>query len=273
MSRGEKFVTILMAMILIATIGSILAVAKMTSEINMEPQRITVVPTIEEIQAQKELVEKNLETSKRLEESINKLDSLIKTIETKSNDESQVGESRKGNHQIVQRHAELKEKYGYLYEYLDGNQKIVRDCMDHSFIEMVDDLCKEKDFNPYLIFGIIRAESNFSRTSTSSVGAMGLMQFMPDTALWVYNEKLYPSGDINKIYMTEETMERLSYDPEINVRMGIWYLTWLSEQHGGDLDAVLKEYSGDSDPDYYHYTIKSFMDEMGHPWNGNYGYQ
>ena len=71
-----------------------------------------------------------------------------------------------------------------------------------------------------LIYAVIRAESNFDPNAESSVGAIGLMQLMPDTLDWLSRllDENSPSGEIN--------------DPETNIKYGTFYLSHLKNRFG-----------------------------------------
>lgn len=49
--------------------------------------------------------------------------------------------------------------------------------------EIVDEMSAKNNVDPNLVKSIIKVESNFNPDATSSVGAMGLMQLMPKTAI------------------------------------------------------------------------------------------
>lgn len=74
-----------------------------------------------------------------------------------------------------------------------------------------------------LVRAVVKAESDFQAGSTSSKGAMGLMQLMPETArdLGVENP----------------------YDPAENVTGGVRYLRMLMDRYGGDVDQALAAYN------------------------------
>jgi len=90
----------------------------------------------------------------------------------------------------------------------------------------------EKNLDPSLIAGVIYAESKFS-DSTSSAGALGLMQLLPSTAHFIAQR----SGG------TAFTTQDLS-TPEINIAYGSWYLRYLLDRYGGDEVLALAAYNG-----------------------------
>lgn len=87
--------------------------------------------------------------------------------------------------------------------------------------------------DPNLVAAVINTESKFVVDASSSKGAIGLMQIMPDTGKWIA-EKLELSN----------FNEEIIADPEINIRMGTWYLKKLSEDFNGDYILVLAAYNG-----------------------------
>lgn len=71
-----------------------------------------------------------------------------------------------------------------------------------------------------VIFATIRTESNFVSNAVSSAGAVGLMQLMPDTFLWLCEKN------------GEELDAGMLYDPETNIRYGTYYLAYLYSEFG-----------------------------------------
>jgi soluble lytic murein transglycosylase len=88
------------------------------------------------------------------------------------------------------------------------------------------------DLPPHLVYAMIREESRFDRQAVSRVGALGLMQLMPDTARRVARELEMPGW-------TEESL----LDPEVNLAFGIWYAASLAEALGGDYLKMLAGYN------------------------------
>lgn len=77
---------------------------------------------------------------------------------------------------------------------------------------------------PWHVAAVVRCESSFVPTAVSNVGAMGLMQIMPDTGEWL-------AGKFDE----EETFSsELLYEPEINLKYGCWFLQWLMDRYEGD---------------------------------------
>jgi len=91
---------------------------------------------------------------------------------------------------------------------------------------------REKNLDPALIAGVIYAESKFV-DQTSSAGALGLMQLMPETAQFIAQR----SGG------TAFTIEDLS-TPRVNIAYGSWYLRYLLDHYDGDEVRALAAYNG-----------------------------
>lgn len=89
------------------------------------------------------------------------------------------------------------------------------------------------NINPCLVAAVIRTESNFNENAVSNRGAYGLMQIMPDTAIWI----------ARKMELKDFKVEKL-YDTEVNIAMGCWYINNLSNEFNGNMDLVLAAYNG-----------------------------
>lgn len=75
---------------------------------------------------------------------------------------------------------------------------------------------QEFELSKALVLAVIRAESDFQQDALSPVGAVGLMQLMPETFIFLTEEKLCENLDPDSIW-----------DPEINIRYGTYYLSYL----------------------------------------------
>lgn len=100
------------------------------------------------------------------------------------------------------------------------NSKISRKEVFHAIAE---DKAKEYDIDPELVKAVIKAESNWESDAISSKGAIGLMQLMPSTALYM--------GVVNPL------------DPIENVDGGIRYLKYLIKKFNGDISLALAAYN------------------------------
>lgn len=86
--------------------------------------------------------------------------------------------------------------------------------------EYVEKYSEEYGVDKYLIYAIIKAESNFNEGALSNKGACGLMQLMDKTAREVAENTImqYESG---------VTL----YNPEKNIMLGVSYYSNLKEQY------------------------------------------
>jgi len=92
----------------------------------------------------------------------------------------------------------------------------------------IRDSAAEFGVEPSLVAAVINAESRFDPEATSSRGAYGLMQLLPETARFV-SERTGISGDYR--------------DPETNIRIGTRYLSYLQSRYEGDERLVLAAYN------------------------------
>jgi soluble lytic murein transglycosylase len=89
-----------------------------------------------------------------------------------------------------------------------------------------------KHLDPALIAGVIYAESKFE-PQTSSAGAEGLMQILPETAYYLAKlsgGKRFTASDLAT--------------PQINVSYGSYYLRYLLDHYSGDEMLAIAAYNG-----------------------------
>ena len=86
--------------------------------------------------------------------------------------------------------------------------------------------------DPALALAIIRQESSFDSTTTSPVGARGLMQLMPATA-----------ASVARQLGTQAPVAALTADPSLNIRLGTTYLRGLLDQFGGVVPYAVAGYN------------------------------
>ena len=111
--------------------------------------------------------------------------------------------------------------------------------------EEIDKVATEYSLDKNLVYALIMAESNFNPNAVSSKDATGLMQLTEDTALWC-------AGKIGD--------ENLAADltvPEVNIRLGCYYLKYLIDRYGEESTALAAYNAGSghvdewlSDPSY-----------------------
>ena len=98
--------------------------------------------------------------------------------------------------------------------------------------ETVEKYCDLYGVDEYLVQAVIRAESFFNENAVSKKGAIGLMQIMPETGSWV----------AKKLNLENFTTEDL-FDPEKNIMIGVWYISFLTDKFKGNLDNVIAAYN------------------------------
>ncbi len=85
--------------------------------------------------------------------------------------------------------------------------------------KVIVDECSTYELDPFLILAVIQTESNFTPKAVSPRGAIGLMQVMPKTGEYVAKDKGISYKGISSLY-----------DPFLNVKLGIHYLSFLADQ-------------------------------------------
>ena len=89
------------------------------------------------------------------------------------------------------------------------------------YLETVEKYCKEYNVDVYHALATIEVESAGNINATSRVGAVGLMQLMPDTATWLADKIGIKIVDL--------------YDADTNICLGVAYIAYLNERFSGDM--------------------------------------
>ncbi|MGE0616137.1 MAG: lytic transglycosylase domain-containing protein [Bacteriovoracia bacterium] len=99
----------------------------------------------------------------------------------------------------------------------------------------LEKLCVRYSVDPGVILALIHIESSFRTDAVSSKGAIGLMQLMPKTALFIAARKGIDLGS------EAEVREKLR-DPFINLSLGVGYLAYLRGRYKGKSSSVFAAY-------------------------------
>ena len=98
--------------------------------------------------------------------------------------------------------------------------------------EYVEKYSKENNVDKYMIYAIIKAESNFKSDVKSNSNAIGLMQLLENTAVEMSNS-----------VKQDEITEKSLYDPEMNIKLGISYYSYLLKHYRGNNILALTAYN------------------------------
>ena len=86
----------------------------------------------------------------------------------------------------------------------------------------------------YVIYAVIKVESDFDPQAESSAGARGLMQMIRSTFEWLTGEE----------HLNENLSFHDLYDPEVSIRYGTYYLRYLHRNFNHDWHLVFAAYNG-----------------------------
>lgn len=100
----------------------------------------------------------------------------------------------------------------------------------HQFVAPISQRIK---ISPFLVLSVMRAESFYRKEARSGVGAEGLMQLMPYTAMKIAT--LLNDQDFNILHLDR---------PEVNIAYGAYYLDRLVRYYGGNYFLAVAAYNG-----------------------------
>lgn len=99
------------------------------------------------------------------------------------------------------------------------------------YTSFVEEYSEEFNVDEMLVYAIIKTESSFDSDAVSGVGAIGLMQIMPDTFDWLQT----------KMPAEQKMQAEALFNPEINIRYGVFFLSLLQEEFD-DTELIIAAY-------------------------------
>lgn len=119
-----------------------------------------------------------------------------------------------------------------LIVFIIQSPKMVKKVFPEDYSGEIKKYSDEYNVDPYLVMAVIKAESNFNKDAVSHKDACGLMQLTPSTAKWLADKLKMRDFENEKIFM-----------PDVNIKLGCYYLSYLSGLYSGDRKCMLSAYN------------------------------
>jgi len=110
--------------------------------------------------------------------------------------------------------------------------KILKSMFPTPHLDVVEKYARDHQVKITMVYAVMKAESGFRANVVSHKGAIGLMQITEATGKWIASE----------LGITEYTTDKLN-DPELNIRLGCWYLSYLIKRFDGNTELALAAYN------------------------------
>lgn len=130
-------------------------------------------------------------------------------------------------------------------------QSIMRHIYRVNFSEDIYRYAEQYQVNPYLVMGIIKAESSYNVHAVSHKNAKGLMQITDDTAWWLADQMGLDNFDVSDYK-----------NPEINIQMGCFYVRYLMDLFAHEEKVALAAYNAGPN------TVKHWLDNKKYSSDG-----
>ncbi|MDD4312400.1 MAG: lytic transglycosylase domain-containing protein [Eubacteriales bacterium] len=140
---------------------------------------------------------------------------------------------------------------GYLW-YEDTQYQKALQKYPVAYTELIKQYADQYELDPYLVQSIMRCESSNNPNAVSKVGAIGLMQIMPNTGEWI-GHKIDPE----LAYSLD-----LLQDPATSIEYGCWYLNYLSNRFDGNVMEIIAAYNAG------HGNVEKWLDDPRFSQNG-----
>lgn len=121
--------------------------------------------------------------------------------------------------------------YFVLFKVIEIDKIVMKKIYPLRYSEYVEKYAEEYNIDKYLVYAIIKAESNFDEEAKSTSNAVGLMQIMESTAF----------ETANKIDL--DVSEEDLFNPELNIKIGLKYFTSLLEKYNNNYNLAIIAYN------------------------------
>ncbi len=118
-----------------------------------------------------------------------------------------------------------------LFKVIKIDDIIMKKLYPLKYSEYVEKYAKEYNIDKYMVYAIIKAESNFNEKAKSSSDAIGLMQIMETTAIETARKM--------NLEVTEEDL----FKPDLNINIGLKYFTYLLNQYDNNYPLAIIAYN------------------------------
>lgn len=118
-----------------------------------------------------------------------------------------------------------------LFKVIKIDDIIMKKLYPLKYSEYVEKYAKEYNIDKYMVYAIIKAESNFDENAKSSSDAIGLMQIMETTAIETARKM--------DLEVTEEDL----FKPDLNINIGLKYFTYLLNQYDNNYPLAIIAYN------------------------------
>lgn len=115
---------------------------------------------------------------------------------------------------------------------LQDEEILWKSLFPRAFEAKIRDEADKQKINKYLVWSIMKAETQFKTDAISPVGAVGLMQFMP-----------YTSKKVAVLLKDDFSADKL-FEPDFAIQYGASYLKKLSDELGEQINLVAAGYNG-----------------------------
>ena len=118
-----------------------------------------------------------------------------------------------------------------LFKVIKIDDIIMKKLYPLKYSEYIEKYAKEYNIDKYMVYAIIKAESNFNENAKSSSDAIGLMQIMEITAIETARKM--------DLEVTEEDL----FKPDLNINIGLKYFTYLLNQYDNNYPLAIIAYN------------------------------